>query len=160
MFLVPKNTATRRPDGRLVGVSSPNDDPTRNGSPSGWPVVGASAPSHPRAGCDGAGALPQAPTRCATDRPLGIRVVGASTCRDTLGRGAPGRQGVALDPSRSLRAPSRTMVKGAFELPFKTHDRGDFALPWTPSPNPARVEIRVNGCPFNHHQGPALDAGR
>lgn len=160
MFMVPINTASRRPDGRLVGVSSPIDDPTRNGPPFGWPVVSASAPPHPRTGCSRAGALPLGPTRCATGIPTGIPVVATSTCHRTLGRGAPGRQGVALDPSRSLRAPSRTMVKGAVGLPFKTHDRGYFALPWTPSPNPARVEIRVNGCPSNHHQGPALDSGQ
>lgn len=40
------------------------------------------------------------------------------------------------------------MAKGAFELPFETHDRGDVALPWPPSTNPcAGLERRhVSAC--------------
>ena len=78
----------------------------------------------------------------------------------TLCGGAPVRQGVALDPARSLRAPLQTTVKGAVELPFKPHDRGDFALPWPPSPNPTRVQMRGTCCQVHHHQGCALGDGR
>ena len=78
----------------------------------------------------------------------------------TLGRGASVRQGVALDPARSLRAPLQTMMKGAAALPFKTHAWGDFALPWPPSPNRTPVEMRGTCCQVHHHQGTALGCGR
>ena len=78
----------------------------------------------------------------------------------TLSGGACVRQGVALDPARSLQAPLQTMVKGAVALPFKTHDRGDFALPWPPSPNPARVEMRGTSREIHQRQGAALGCGR
>ena len=78
----------------------------------------------------------------------------------TLGRGASVRQGVALDPARSVPAPLQTMMKGAVELPFKFHDRGDFALPWTPSPNPARVEMRGTCWQVHYHQRTGLGCGK
>ena len=70
------------------------------------------------------------------------------------------RQGVALDPAKE--PPSSSAHHGPREpssSPWRTHDRGDFALPWTPSTNPARVGCAPPFRRWNSTREPSLDAG-
>lgn len=176
MLFVPKNTPPGPPDGGLVGVSTPNDDPVTTIDRCA-PSCVVTGPAHTPCGSAHAGriSLLEATNRLDWMRPTLRFGYGSSSPRRSLRSGLWGclrpdactpngsaslRQGVALDPARSLRAPLQTMVKGAFELPFKPHDRGDLALLWPPSTALAQGPRRRHCRPLQPRQGTGLRRGR
>ncbi len=152
MFFVPKNTAMRRPAAVWSGFPPRSRTRPTTDQPCGCQSYVRRPFRHSLGVTSALGRCPRDLLDTETSRLPGRQAVNVSTCHRTLGRSASVRQGVALDPSRSLQAPLKTMLKGAAALPFKTHVWGYFALPWPPSTNPARVEIRTTGCPVKHHQ--------